>query len=204
MSASHMHATLDEPLQDHLVTGSKASGWWGIVMLLLIETAVFTGLIASYFYLFANADTWPSGDASAPKLGLPIVYTAVLFASGIFAFVGEKRIEKGDVRGMRLWRIAGCIALAAFVAMKVYEYANLDYIWSDSAYTSIVWMIAGFHTIHVFTVLLKEIAIQVLAAKGFFNKKRRGALEGATLYWEFVVLMWIPLFATVYLFPNFV
>lgn len=195
----------DQPQQlPYLVTGSKASGWWGIVMLLLIESAVFAGLIASYFYLFANSAVWPPDGTSAPKLELPIIYTIVLTLSAVFATLGDKALQRGEVQTFRKWRIAGCVALAGFITMKSYEYINLDYIWSDNAYTSILWLIAGFHTLHVFTVLLKEIAIQLLAAKGFFRKDRRGAVEGATLYWNFVVIMWFPLFATVYLFPNFV
>lgn len=202
-TATHEPFAQGKPLP-HLVGGSKGSGWWGIIMLLMIESAVFAGLIASYFYLFANADTWPIGDASAPKLGLPIVYTAVLLASGVFAYFGEKRIEAGNVHQMRMWRIAGCVALGAFLVMKIYEYANLGYQWDESAYTSIVWLIAGFHTVHVATVLIKELVIQTLAAMGFFTQERRGAIEGATVYWLFVALMWIPLFATVYIFPNYV
>lgn len=192
-----------EPLP-YLVSGSKGVGWWGIACLLLIEAAVFAGLIASYFYLFANADMWPPSDTSAPKMALPLVYTIVLVASALLASIGGKAIVNGDVKRMQLFRLAGCVALVAFLAMKIYEYANLDYLWDDSTYASIVWLIAGFHTAHVVTVLLKEIVIQALAAKGFFTQERRGAIEGATMYWIFVALMWIPLFATVYIFPNFV
>ena len=188
----------------HLVTGSKSTGWWGIVMLLLIESAVFAGLISSYFYLFANADVWPSGSASPPEIGLPIVYSIVLLASGALGFVGNKAMERGDVRRMQLLRLAGCGALIVFLALKAYEYINLDYLWDDSAYSSIMWLIAGFHSAHVASVLLKELAIQALAAKGFFTLERRGAIEGATLYWMYVVLMWIPLFSVLYIFPNYV
>lgn len=188
----------------HLVTGSKGPGWWGIVMLLLIESAVFAGLIASYFYLFANADVWPSGNASPPKLAVPIVYSIVLFASGVLAHLGNKAMQEGDVRRMQIMRIVGSVALIVFLALKAYEYINLDYLWDDSAYSSIMWLIAGFHSAHVASVLLKEIVIQALAAKGFFTLERRGAVEGATLYWSYVVLMWIPLFATLYIFPNYV
>lgn len=188
----------------HFVTGSKSTGWWGIVMLLLIETAVFTGLIASYFYLFANSSVWPAAGASNPELGIPIVYSIILFASGILGFMGNKAMEKGDLRRMQIYRIIGAVSLVVFLGLKAYEYINLDYLWNDSAYASIMWTIAMFHSAHVFSVLLKEIAIQALAAKGFFTKERRGAVEGATLYWNYVVLMWIPIFLTLYIFPNYV
>lgn len=186
------------------VTGPKASGWWAIFMLMLIESAVFVGLISSYFYLFANATVWPSDGTKAPSLGLPLVYTAVLALTGVCAWVGNRAIANGNVERMQIWRVAGLIGLAAFLAMKIYEYATLDYLWDESAYTSIVWLIAGFHSAHVLTVILKEIPIQVLAWKGFFNQQRRSAIEGSTMYWIFVVAWWFPLFATVYFFPNFV
>lgn len=188
----------------HFVTGSKSTGWWGIVMLLLIETAVFTGLIASYYYLFANADVWPAGNASNPELGVPIVYSIILLASGALGFMGNKAMERGDLRRMQVLRLSGCVALVVFLGLKAYEYINLDYLWNDSAYASIMWTIAMFHSAHVLSVLLKEGAIQALAAKGFFTEQRRGAVEGATLYWMYVVLMWIPLFLTLYIFPNYV
>lgn len=186
------------------VTGPKASGWWAIFLLMLIESAVFVGLVSSYFYLFANATVWPPDGTSAPKLGLPIVYTVALAFSGVCAWIGNRAIANGNVERMQVWRVAGIIGLLAFLAMKIYEYATLDYQWDESAYTSIIWLIAGFHSAHVLTVLLKEIPIQVLAAKGFFTQRRRGAIEGATMYWIFVVAWWFPLFATVYFFPNFV
>lgn len=186
------------------VSGPKASGWWAIFLLMMIESAVFVGLISSYFYLFANASVWPPTETGAPSVGLPVIYTVVLAVSGVLAFVGNRAIANGDVARMRWLRLGGILMLLAFLAMKIYEYATLSYQWDESAYTSMVWLIAGFHSAHVLTVLLKEIPIQILAWKGFFNQQRRSAIEGATMYWVFVVAWWFPLFATVYFFPNYI
>jgi len=186
------------------VSGQKSSMWWGIFLLMLIESAVFVGLISSYFYLFANASVWPPDETSTPSLGIPIIYTVALAASGVFALIGNRAITNGDVATMRWWRLAGIASLVVFLLLKAYEYATLDYLWDESAYTSILWVIAGFHSAHVLTVMLKEIPIQILAWKGFFTQERRSAIEGATMYWIFVVSWWFPLFATVYFFPNYV
>lgn len=183
-------------------TGSSATGWWAITMLMLIESTVFAGLIATYFYLFANATVWPPDGTSQPKLGLPIVYTIVLLASAVPAVLADMRLRAGDLRRMRLFRALATILLIVFLVLKGYEYINLDYQWNDGAYGSIVWLIAGFHSGHVVTVLLKTFVTQTLAWKGFFTAERRSAVEGTTLYWVFVVVMWVPLFITVYLFPH--
>ncbi len=183
-------------------TGNSATGWWGIAMLILIESTVFAGLIATYFYLFANATVWPPDGTSQPKLGLPIIYTIVLLASAPVAVLSDLRLRSGNLKQMRLLRALATVLLVVFLALKGYEYVNLDYQWDDGAYGSIVWLIAGFHSGHVLTVVLKTLVTQTLAWKGFFTAERRSAVEGTTLYWVFVVVMWIPLFITVYLFPH--
>lgn len=187
-----------------LVSGPKSSTWWGIFLLMLIESTVFVGLISSYFYLFANSSVWPPPGASAPSLGIPAIYTFFLAASGVVALIDNRSTAHGDVGRMRWWRLVGLICLLIFLSLKIYEYATLPYRWDESAYTSILWLIAGFHTAHVVTVIVKEIPIQILAWKGFFTPQREAALEGSTMYWTFVVAWWFPLFATVYFFPNFI
>lgn len=182
-------------------TGSTATGWWGIVMLMLIEATVFTGLIATYYYLFANATVWPPDGIGQPKLTLPVIYTIVLLGSAIPAWWGDRQLRDGRVNQLRLWRAVGMVMLIAFLVMKGWEYTHLSYRWNDGAYGSIVWLMAGFHTGHVITVVLKTLVTQTLAWKGFFTAERRSAVEGTTMYWIFVVVMWIPMFITIYLFP---
>ena len=184
-------------------TGSASTGWWAIVILVLIESTVFAGLISSYFYLFSNATVWPPAGIEPPELLIPIIYTAILLASVIPAWVGDRALGNGDIQGYKLWHVVGTAMLIVFLGIKFYEYSHLDYTWEDGAYGSIIWTIAGFHSAHVIVVLLKTIVTQVLAWKGFFTVRRRSAVQGTTLYWAFVAAAWIPLFATVYLFPNF-
>lgn len=196
-------APREHPGLPTLATGSAATGWWAMVLLVMIESTVFAGLIASYFYLFANATVWPPDGVKPPDLGLPLVYTAVLLGSLAPAWLADRALAEGDVRRFQALRALGALTLIVFLGLKYYEYSNLDYRWNDGVYGSIVWIIAGFHSAHVLVVLLKTLSIQALAARGFFDARRRSAIQGTTLYWAFVVLAWIPLFAATYLFPNF-
>ena len=184
-------------------TGTASHSWWGIALMVMIESAVFAGLIASYFYLFANATVWPPDGISPPDLFLPTVYTVVLTASIVPAWLGDRSLANDDTAGYRLWKAIGTLLLVVFLAMKIWEYLHLDYKWDENAYTSIVWTIAGFHGAHVLVVLLKTGVQQVLGWKGFFHARRRSAVQGTTLYWLFVVVVWLALYPTVYLFPNF-
>ena len=184
-------------------TGSGSTGWWAIVLLVMIEATVFAGLIASYFYLFSNATVWPPDGIKPPDILVPTIYSAILLGSVIPAYLGDRALADGNIEGYKRWHVVGTAMLIVFLGIKYYEYSHLDYLWDDTVYGSIVWIIAGFHSAHVLVVLLKTITTQALAWKGFFNQERRSAVQGTTLYWLFVVLAWIPLYATVYLFPNF-
>ncbi|MDQ4075804.1 MAG: cytochrome c oxidase subunit 3 [Chloroflexota bacterium] len=184
-------------------TGSASHGWWAIVLLIMIEATVFAGLIASYFYLFANATVWPPDGIDQPKLLIPTIYTVVLGASIIPAWIADRSLREGDINGLRLWRAIGTVMLLVFLGLKAYEYLDLDYTWREHAYSSIVWTIAGFHSAHVLIVLIKTLSTQTLAWKGFFNQRRRSAVQGTTLYWLFVVIVWLVLYPIIYLFPNY-
>lgn len=186
-----------------LGTGSGSTGWWAIVLLVMIESTVFAGLIASYFYIFSNASSWPPDGIKPPDLLLPTIYTIILLGSVIPAYVADRSLARGDIRGLQIWRAVATVMLLVFLGIKYYEYSHLDYLWDDGVYGSIVWIIAGFHSAHVMVVVLKTLGTQTLAAMGFFTERRRSAVQGTTLYWAFVAIAWVPLYATVYLFPNF-
>jgi cytochrome c oxidase subunit III len=185
-------------------SGSRAVGWWGIVLLVVIEVAVFSTFIVSYFYLYSGASVWPLGDIDPPKLFLPVVNASILFSSVIPAYLAERAIRSGDQMGLRIGYMMGAVMLAVFVTLKVVEYNGYDYHWDTNAYGSIVWTITGFHTAHVIAVLLKTLTLLVLAWKGYFHERRFVAVQGNTIYWLFVAIIWVPLFATLYIFPRLI
>ena len=184
-------------------TGSGSHGWLAIVFLVMIESTVFAGLIATYFYLFANATVWPPDGMKAPDILLPTIYTVVLTASIIPAWIADRSLREGNLSGLRLWRAVATVLLLIFLGMKGWEYWHLDYTWEDTAYGSIVWTIAGFHSAHVIIVLIKTLVTQTLAWMGFWSERRRSAVQGTTLYWLFVVAVWLILYPIIYLFPNY-
>jgi cytochrome c oxidase subunit 3 len=185
------------------VSGRRTTGWWAIVLVIMIESTVFAALIASYFYLFSGASVWPPDGISPPSLTLPSVNAIILWASVIPMYLGNRAIAGGDNRRLAMWQSVGSVMLVVFLVLKVIEYGGLDYQWDTNAYGSIVWTTTGFHTAHVVIVLLKTFPMAVLALMGFWTPRRRSAIQGSTLYWFFVAAAWVPLFATLYLFPNF-
>jgi cytochrome c oxidase subunit III len=182
--------------------GSDGLLYWGFWGILAIETTVFAGLVASYFYLRFESGSWPPGGHSPPDLLLPTINTGILLLSSVSVAWGDRGIEKGDSRRLALGLLGGVLLAALFLVLKVVEYADSDYRWDSHAYGSIVWTIVGFHSAHVLTLVMKTTVIDVLAWRGYFNERRRLGATVNGIYWHFVVLVWIPLFLTLYISPR--
>jgi cytochrome c oxidase subunit I+III len=181
--------------------GSQPPFWNGVLFLILIEAVVFGSLISSYFYLRAASAEWPQGGISNPDLLLPSINTLILMASSLPVYFADQGIRKGNQFRLRAGLVVGFILGALFLVLKYVEYSNLDYNWATNAYASISWTIVGFHSAHVVTLLLKTLVVGYFAFQGYFNEERNAGVQANGLYWHFVVLIWIPLYATLYLAP---
>lgn len=197
---SHQRAVADS--LPTLVDGTRAPGWWGIVFLVMIELVVFTSLIISYFYLKSYAPRWPAGDINVPDLFLPTVNTLVLIASALPIYWTNRAIRRNQRGQFLISLFIAMIMAGVFLWLKYVEYSDKGFNWAENAYGSIVWTMTGFHILHVTAVLLKSAAIWVVGVQGYFNERRHVAVEGNALYWYFVIVIWIPLYLTIYISPR--
>jgi cytochrome c oxidase subunit I+III len=181
--------------------GSQPPIWNGMLLLILVESVVFATLISSYLYLRSGALEWPLGGIEKPKLLLPTINLFVLLASSIPIYLADQGIRKGNQTRLKVGLIASGVLAAVFLTLKYTEYSGLDYNWATNAYGSIVWTITGFHSAHVISLLLKTIVVTVLAFMGYFNAERNMGVQANGVYWHFVVVVWVPLYALIYLSP---
>ncbi len=182
--------------------GRQAPLWWGMVGILTIEATVFATLIASYFYLGLGPPTWPPPGVKQPELLLPTLGTAILLASGLTMHWADRSIDRGEPRRLPRYLIASMVLAAAFLTLKVIEYAQVPYRWDSHAYGSIVWTIIGLHGTHVTLLLGKTVVVTILAWRGYFTARRRLGVTINGLYWHFVVVIWLPLYAVLYWSPR--
>jgi cytochrome c oxidase subunit III len=181
---------------------TRAPLWWGFMGMIAIEATVFSTFIVSYFYLKSGNAVWPPMPHEAPELLLPTINTLILIASSFVVHWGDRGIKAGDQRRLQLaMMIAGLMAVV-FLVLKIVEYSDKTYRWDSGAYGSIVWTIIGFHSAHVLAVLLKTIVVDILAWRGYFNAHRRLGAEVNGIYWHFVVIVWLPLYFTIYITPR--
>lgn len=184
-------------------TGRESTAWWGMLFLVLVEATISTGMTASYFYFFSNAAVWPLLGIDEPDLLIPTISSVIVVGSSAPALVASRALGKGNLRDFYLWGGTGVVMILVALALRFVEYSGLDFRWDDTVYGSIVWLIFGFHTLNVAALLLMALSMLVLAWKGFFNERRRAGVQAILLFWLFVAIVWLPFYATVYLFPNY-
>lgn len=187
-------------LKSHTL-GPKNIIWWGMIGLITIETVVVGGLIGMYLYLKLYNPAWPPDGIDPPHLLLPIINTAILLASGVamrFADQGGKNEKRAQ---LLIGQGTALLLASTFLVIKVIEYGGYDYDWTTHAYGSMTYALTIFHSGHVLSVVLKGLVVFAMAARGMFTRERRLALEVNGLYWQFIVLIWLPIFATLYLAP---
>ncbi len=184
--------------------GSRSLMWWGTWGLILIEGTAFALAIGAYFFLLTRAPSWPPSGVAPPNLIWGTVNTVVLLVSMIPNQLAKRAGERVDLGGVRLWMVVCLIFGAAFNAIRVFEFRQLNVTWDQNSYGSIVWLLLGLHTTHIVTDFLDTAVLTVLMFTGPVEERRYIDVEENALYWYFVVLAWLPIYGVIYWAPRLI
>jgi heme/copper-type cytochrome/quinol oxidase subunit 3 len=166
-----------------------------------IEGTVFALMVATYFYLWSHAQTWPI-SVPPPDLRWGTLNTFILLASVIPNHWTKKMAERHDLAKTRLGAWI-CIAFAvAFIAVRILEFGTLNCRWDSNAYGSVVWTLLGLHTTHLLTDFGDTLVLAVLLLTGPLEGRRLVDVAENAVYWNFVVLAWLPIYAVLYWAPR--
>lgn len=175
-------------------------GWWGVGTLIATEGALFVYLLFSYYYTGATAPAGWLLEPSPPlKLALP--NTLLLLLSSLAAWWGEQGILK-RTRWRALFGFGLAVAMGTlFVAVQWLEWHSKTYGIGTSSYSSLYFITTGFHIAHVILGLAVLAALFAWTALDYFSPRRRLVVSAGVLYWHFVDVVWLFVFATYYLTP---
>ena len=171
----------------------------GTVVWLASEVMFFSGLFAAYFTLRATTTgDWPPGDVHL-ETGVSAFFTVMLVASSATMQMAVRAISEGHRSRFRWW-VAATVALAlVFLANQAHEWSTLDFSPDSHAYGSAFYLMTGFHGLHVLGGVLGMIVLMGRAARPSFGAAETPAVEVVSYYWHFVDVVWIALWATLFL-----
>jgi cytochrome c oxidase subunit 3 len=186
----------------------------GTIVWLSSELMFFAGLFAAYFTIRNVApDLW---DVETAKLNIPFasVNTTILVLSSVTCQYGVFAAERGrpgrtgtllqiSKWGMREWFVLTYVMGAIVIGGQATEYAELvpeNVTIPSSSYGSMFYLATGFHGLHVLGGLIAFILVigRTFMARRFTHEQAISAIV-VSYYWHFVDIVWVGLFATIYL-----
>jgi cytochrome c oxidase subunit 3 len=174
----------------------------GTIIWLSSELMFFAALFAMYFTVrAAHPGDWPEPPTEL-KLPYATVFTVILVASSFTCQWGVFAAERGDVYKLRRWFVISFLMGLAFVLGQANEYRNLVHdgtTISSSGYGSVFFLTTGFHGLHVIGGLIAFIFMLIRSTMGRFTPAQATSAIVVSYYWHFVDVVWIGLFATIYL-----
>jgi cytochrome c oxidase subunit III len=188
----------------------------GTIIWLSSELMFFAALFAMYFTVRSvtkgAGGVWPGAHLNRPFAS---VNTTVLVLSSVTCQMGVFAVERGKIRrsrsllyplswGLREWYVLSFLMGLFFIGGQAYEYHDLvtkeGVTLASSGYGSVFYLTTGFHFLHVTGGLIAFLFLlgRTYAAKRFTYEQQVSSIV-VSYYWHFVDVVWIGLFATIYL-----
>ncbi len=171
----------------------------GMLLFIASEVMLFGSFFTAYFFVrVSNGTPWPT-----PPFQLPIfvagVNTAILVTSSFTVHWALQSIKRGNRVGLQVGLLLTFLMGLTFLLTQAIEYARVGFAPRDGAFGTIFYCLTGLHGAHVFVGLTLLAFATVRAFRGHFSPEHHHGVEIPGIYWHFVDVMWIVVYATIYL-----
>jgi cytochrome c oxidase subunit III len=185
---------------------------YGMILFIASEVMFFVAWFWAYFNvaLFPDAakevartafigGVWPpKGIETFDPWHLPLLNTLILLTSGTTVTWAHHALLEGDREGLKKGLWLTIILGALFTCVQAYEYSHAAFAFKGNIYGATFFMATGFHGAHVLIGTIFLIVCLARAYAGHFTPKQHLGFEFAAWYWHFVDVVWIFLFACIY------
>jgi cytochrome c oxidase subunit 3 len=179
---------------------------WGKFMMwvfIVSDALTFAGFIIAYGFMRATSPAWPAQDEVFSMTLITFMTFALISSSAVMAMaVGAA--QHGDKAAAVKFLWATILGGTIFLGSQAYEWAHFigegarltTNPWGVPQFSAAFFVMTGFHGFHVLTGLILLLYTAVRASMG---KYTADGVEIAGLYWHFIDVVWVFIFAFFYL-----
>jgi cytochrome c oxidase subunit 3 len=185
---------------------------YGMLLFIASEVMFFVAWFWAYFNValfpdaandFARTEfiggVWPPKNIETfDPWHLPLLNTLILLTSGTTVTWAHHALLEGDRDGLKKGLWLTILLGATFTCVQAYEYSHAAFAFKGNIYGATFFMATGFHGFHVIIGTIFLIVCLIRAYAGHFTPKQHLGFEFAAWYWHFVDVVWIFLFACIY------
>jgi cytochrome c oxidase subunit 3 len=140
----------------------------------------------------------PKGIETFDPWHLPLLNTLILLTSGTTVTWAHHALLENDRQGLKWGLILTILLGLTFTAVQAYEYSHAAFHFSGHIYGATFFMATGFHGAHVLIGTTFLIVCLIRVYLGHFTPTHHLGFEFAAWYWHFVDVVWLFLFACIY------
>jgi len=192
---------------------------WGKLMMwvfLVSDTFIFSVFLIGYMNVrLSITEPWPNTSEvfsltiaghHLPLILIAIMTFVLITSSGTMALAVNAAYQRNRALTFKLM-LATALLGASFVGMQVFEWTKLIMEgvrpWGNpmgaAQFGSTFFMITGFHGLHVSAGVIYLLVVANRVRRGYYESKGYHIVEIVGLYWHFVDLVWVFIFAFFYL-----
>ena len=186
---------------------------YGFILFIISEVMFFS----AWFWNFIKNALYPMGpdsplvDGKWPPAGiqtfdpwhLPLINTLILLCSGAaVTWAHHALVHENNRKDLKNGLLLAVLLGALFTVFQVYEYAHAGFSFAGNIYGASFFMATGFHGAHVIIGTIFLLVCYVRATRGAFTPEKHVGFEDAAWYWHFVDVVWLFLFAAIYIWGS--
>src|SRR6202012_1001550 len=144
----------------------------------------------------------PQGIKTFDPWHLPLLNTLILLTSGTTVTWAHHALLENNRKGLDLGLLCTIVLGLSFTCVQGWEYAHAAFNYSGNMYGAAFFMATGFHGVHVIIGTIFLIVCLIRAQAGQFTPTQHLGFEFAAWYWHFVDVVWLFLFACIYVWGG--
>ena len=186
---------------------------YGFIMFIMSEVMFFAAWFWSFFkHALYPMETYVGTAYVKPEIipvdawHLPLINTLILLCSGAaVTWAHHALVHENNRRDLINGLALGIILGIAFTVLQAYEYGHLvteGWSFGGEIFFANFFMATGFHGFHVIIGTIFLTVCLIRAIRGDFTPEKHIGFEAAAWYWHFVDVVWLFLFAAVYVWGQ--
>ncbi len=207
-----MEATIAE--QERLLASDWGGGkspfgtTWGKFMMwifIVSDALTFAGFIVAYGFMRSVSPAWPN-QAEVFDMRLITFMTFALISSSAVMAMAVGATQRGDAKAAVRFLLMTIVGGVIFLGSQVYEWSHFiaegarpwvnPWLPEVPQFTAAFFVMTGFHGLHVLSGI---VLLAYTAVRAGMGKYSGDSVEIAGLYWHFIDVVWVFIFAFFYL-----
>ncbi len=184
------------PMHHH---NPRGPGWWGALMGLVANAALYASLLFGYYFLWTVVPDWPPAEYVLRGLGWPTLGLMLLLASSLVLQWGLSGLARGRAARLQSALIGAIMLALGFGAVQLSVLLDYSVAPVEHAYSALLHIIVGYQLLHVLLAVLMALFVIARVRYGYIAADRQQGARILGLFWHYTVLAWVVGYLTVHL-----